>query len=181
VSRIISVLTLLLLSFSSVADDAPVDKPFSLGAGFYRSILASDDFIDEVEFTGVAFSFGYAFTDQLAFRGTYFALEEVDFSELESKGFDLNLYLGTGLASQGVKAYVGGGLYKDKFSIGSNSESFSGLQLSGGVGYNWESISIDFILNIRETSDYEDFFNEGLPFDVDISAVSGALLLSLRF
>jgi len=181
VKHILSILIFSLFSFNAAAEDIPVDKPFSLGTGFYRSILDSDDFIDEIEFTGIAFSFGYAFTDQFAFRGTYFSLEEVDFSELESKGFDLNLYLGTGLASQGVKAYVGGGLYKDEFSIGSDSDSFSGLQLSGGVGYNWESISIDFILNIRETSDYEDSINEDLSFDIDITAVSGSLLLSLRF
>ena len=175
-----------LLSFSSyvAANDSAnnstaVEKPLSVGIGTYASILDFDDsFISDLEFSGIAITVGYAFSDQFMLRGTYFSLEEDDFSEIESSGIDLLAYLGTGLTGHGFKAYIGGGVFKDEIEIsGLGSESFSGLQLSGGIGYNWDAVSLDLVLAIRDPSDYEDDLNGS----VDITAVSSSLLLSARF
>jgi len=158
-------------------------KPFTIGIGTYATTIAYDNsLLKDDELSGFSLSFGYAVFDQFALRGSYFSLEHDDLSDLESKGIDLLGYLGTGLATHGFKAFIGGGFFSDKWQLGSVSETFNGLQLSGGIGYNWDSVSLDFILGIRDASDYEDLVNQAFPFNpVSAVAVSGSLLLSYRF
>lgn len=181
--QIFSLLLLLSLSVSANAGSENATlKPFSIGVGTYRSVIAYDNaFAEDDELTGISFSFGYAVSDQIAFRGTYFSLEHDDFSDLESTGYDLLAHFGTGLATQGFKAYIGGGFFSDKWELASFSETFSGLQLNGGIGYNWESVSLDFILGIRDASDYEEFINQNTTLNVSAAAITGSLLLSYRF
>lgn len=159
-----------------------VEKPFSVGFGIYNSVISVDDpFYEDDELSGYAFSFGYAFTDQFALRATFFSLEHDDFSAIDSNGYDIVGYLGTGLASYGFKGYIGGGLFKDKWEIGGFSTTFDGLQLNGGLGYNWESVSLDLILGIRDADDYEDIINDAFGDNVSATAISTMILLSARF
>ena len=177
----LSILLFLIVSFTANADNTFV-KPFSLGLGLYQSVISVDDarYADD-ELSGLGFSLGYSISDQFALRGTYYSLEHDDFSEVDSSGYDLVGYLGTGLATYGFKAYIGGGLFKDKWQVAGFSESFSGLQMSGGLGYNWDSVSLDFNLSLRDAGDYEDFVNDILGDNIRASAVSGMLLMSARF
>ena len=171
----------LFLSFNIHADEY-IDKPFSLGVGIYRSVVAVDEpFYENDELSGIGFSLGYAISNEFALRGTFFSLEHDDFSALDSTGYDITGHVGINLASYGFKAYIGGGIFKDKWQVTGFSKSFSGLQLNGGLGYNWESVSLDFILGIRDAGDYEDFVNEVFGDNVSASAVTGMLLLSARF
>ncbi|MBT8118201.1 MAG: hypothetical protein KJN89_00675 [Gammaproteobacteria bacterium] len=181
VSAFLLFISLLLNAYLVNAADAV--KPFTIGIGTYASTIAYDNsLVKDDDFSGFALSLGYAVSDQFGFRGNYFSLEQDDSSDLESKGIDLLGYLGVGLATHGFKAYVGGGFFSDKWELGPVSETFSGLQLSGGIGYNWDSVSLDFLLNIRDASDYEDFVNRSFPFNpVSAAAVSGSLLISYRF
>ena len=177
---------LLLISLSlsaNIAGAAEAVKPFTIGIGTYASTIACDSsLLKDDGLSGLSLSLGYAVSDQFAFRGSYFSLEHDDLSDLESKGLDLLGYLGTGLATHGFKACIGGGFFSDKWQLGPASEAFDGLQLSGGIGYNWDSVSLDFILGIRDASDYEDLVNRAFPFNpVSAVAVSGSLLLSYRF
>lgn len=178
------VLSLLFLSsnaFSATGSD--LSRPFSIGVGTYASIIAYDEStLKDDEFSGLALSFTYAFSDQFAARATLFSLEHDDISNLDSKGYDILGYFGTGLATLGFKAYVGGGIFRDKWESGSYSKTFNGLQLSGGIGYNWDVVSLDFVLGLRGANDYEDAINN-TPFysDVSAAAVSSSLLLSVRF
>lgn len=175
-------LALFFLSNSAFADSINSGaKPFSIGIATYATTIAYDNSLyDDDEFSGMALSFAYAFNDSLAFRGTFFSLEHDDFSDLESSGYDLLLHFGTGLATTGLKAYIGGGLFKDQWELYSLEETFNGFQLSGGVGYNWEPVSLDFVLGIRDASDYENFVNG--PFtNTSAAAVSASLILSVRF
>lgn len=160
-----------------------VEKPFSLGLGTYSSVIDFDALgAAKDEFSGAAFTFGYTVSDSFLLRATYFSLEHDDLSAIESTGFDFLAYLGTGLAKQGFKAYIGGGFFKDEWEVFGFSETFNGLQLSGGIGYNWESVSLDFILGIRDPSDYEDFVNNIPPVtNYTATAISTSLLLSFRF
>ena len=108
-------------------------------------------------------------------------MEHDTVSAIDSTGYDLLAYYGTGLASQGFKAYIGGGLFKDTWEAIGFNKSFSGLQLGGGLGYNWDSISLELVLNIRDSSDYEDFVNNiPPPTSFTATAVSGSMLLSYR-
>ena len=181
--RYAALLIFLLSSFNTTAASAgEAEKPFSIGIGTYRTVIAYDNSLyDDQELSGFSLSFAYAVSDMLALRGTWFSLEHDDFSDIESTGYDLLAHLGTGLATHGFKAYIGAGLFSDKWESGAVSKTFDGLQLSGGIGYNWDSVSLDFILGIRDASDYEAFVNQGIFTDVSAAVVSGSLLLSYRF
>ena len=176
-------LALLFVSFNAhSASDGTVMKPFSIGLGTYRSVIAYDSTVaGDDELSGGSLSFSYAISNQFAVRASYFSLEHDDSAALESTGYDLLAYIGSNLAAPGFKAYIGGGLFSDKWELGSFSETFGGLQLSGGLGYNWDSVALDFILGIRDASDYEDFVNGASSFAVSATAITGSLLLSYRF
>ena len=167
----------LLISTSLHAQDG-LPKHWQVGLGIYNSAISYNDTSDD-EFSGGAISASYAATDNFAFRGTIFSLEHDDFSEVDSSGYDLVVYGGTGLLTQGFKIYGGGGLYKDTWEAPGFEESFSGFQLNGGLGYNWDVVAIDFVIGIRSISDYDDFANQfGLTAD---TAVSSNLSVSFRF
>ncbi len=176
-------LTLSLISFNAFsASNGETMKPFSIGLGTYRTVIAYDDSrAGDDKLSGGSLSFGYAVSDQFALRATYFSLEHDDSSALESTGYDLLAYLGTSLSTPGFKAYIGGGYFSDEWKLASFSKKFSGLQLSGGIGYNWDAIALDFILGVRDSSDYEDFVNDNSLFQVSATTVTSSLQLSFRF
>lgn len=174
-----------LLPFTVQAEDTtPQEKKFFVGLGTYGLILDSDvsGYKDD-EFYGFAISAGYAFTDHFAVKGAYYSLEHDDFSDLEAKGIDLAVLAGTGLATEGFKIYGGLGFFSEKWELSGSSfdEKFSGAQLVGGLGYNWEVISIDLSIGIRDSSDYEDFIEDSININTDVTAVSAALTVSARF
>lgn len=178
-----SFLLLFLLSFGVYADTSvAVEKPFSLGAGVYRNVIVFDESsVGDDELTGMALTFAYAVSDNFALRGTYFSLEHDDFSDIESTGLDLLAYFGTGLATQGFKVYGGGGFFKDKWELGPFSKTFDGLQLNAGLGYNWNAVSLDLVVGLRDSGDYEEFVDSELAINSSATAVSSSLLLAFRF
>ena len=175
--RIFIAITTLLLSTSLQAQQG-APKHWQVGLGIYNSTVSYDNVSDD-DFSGGAISASYAATDNVVFRGTIFSLEHDDFSDIESSGYDLVVYGGTGLLTQGFKIYGGGGLFKDTVEVSGFVESFSGLQLGGGLVYNWDVVAIVFVIGIRDASDYEDFFSQiGVIVD---TTVSSNLSLSVRF
>lgn len=175
--NILATIATLLISTSLHAQDG-VPKHWQVGLGIYSSAVSYNNTSDD-EFSGGAIAVTYAMSDNVAFRGTIFSLEHDDFSELESSGYDLVVYGGTGLLTQGFKIYGGGGLFKDTWEVFGLEEDFSGLQLSGGLGYNWDVVAIDFVIGIRSVSDYDDLANDfGSTAD---AAVSSNLSVSIRF
>jgi hypothetical protein len=177
-----SAVSLLTFSISAAAESNQKVKLWNVGVGTYATTVNIDgDYSDEdIEFDGLNISASYAFSDKMAIRANYFSLEDTDFSELESSGFDLLAYYGTGLATRGFKAYIGGGFFNDTWSGNYEDEKFSGIQLSGGIGYNWDVVSLELMFGVRSASDYADFVakNGG---EGDIIAVSSSLILSARF
>jgi hypothetical protein len=172
-----------LLAFSiSAAESNQKIKLWNVGVGTYSTTVSIDnDYSDEdIEFDGLNISASYAFSDKMAMRVNYFSLENTDFSEVEASGIDLLAYYGTGLATRGFKAYIGGGFFNDTWSGNYEDETFSGIQLSGGFGYNWDVVSLELIVGIRAAGDYADFI-EDAGGQGDVIAVSSSLLLSARF
>lgn len=171
--QIASVFIISLISLNTHAEGD--EKKFNIGIGTYALTISYPSFIDD-EFSGLGLAASYAFTDRFAIRGEYYSLEHDQLSALEVSGTDLVVYFGTGLATQGFKAYIGGGLFNETWEISGFEEDFSGLQINGGFGYNWNVIALDLVLGIRDPSDYEDFLSTP-----DVTAVSGSLILSARF
>ncbi|MBL4765739.1 MAG: hypothetical protein JKX67_10770 [Colwellia sp.] len=153
-------------------------KHWSIGVGSYAfSVVNSDNSDADVDFDGFNLVAGYAFNNHLQVRGSYFSLENDDYSAVESKGVDLMIYGGTGLAESGFRGYGGVGFFSDEWSFSSKDESFSGIQLGGGLGYNWGPVALDFVLTARQADKYEDFmFASGTYF-----AMSGNLSISYLF
>jgi len=176
------------LSLSAFADDStvntstPSQKNWNIGLGSYASTISVDGSYsnEDIEFSGLNFTGSYAFSDNFAVRASYFSLENDDYSSFDSKGFDVVAYYGTGLATNGFKAYVGGGLYTDTWSDQNEEEDFSGFQINGGIGYSWSPIALDLVLGIRSAGDYADLIEEAGG-EGDVVAVSASLLVSARF
>jgi hypothetical protein len=167
-----------LLISTSLHSQEGVPKHWQVGFGLYRSAVAYNNVSDD-EFSGGAVSASYAVNDNVAFRGTLFSLEHDDFSEIDSSGYDLVIYGGTGLLTNGFKIYGGGGLFKETWEVSGLEESFNGFQLNGGLGYNWDVVAIDLVIGIRSVSDYDDLANQ-FGSSVD-AAVSSNLSIALRF
>ena len=170
-----------LMSLNVYAEDQ--EKKFNIGIGTYALVIAYDNSLagNDDELGGFGLSALYAFTDQFAIRGEYYSLEHDDLSSLDVTGIDLVAYFGTGLATHGFKMYIGGGLFSETWELSGHEEDFSGIQLNGGIGYNWDVVALDFVLGIRDPSDYEEFILRVSSISTDAVAVSGSLLLSARF
>lgn len=157
-------------------------KNFSIGFGTYALVVAynNDNYVND-ELAGLSVSASYAFSDNVGMRGTYYSLDHNDIAALDDSGYDFIAYIGDGLQSRGFKVYVGGGIFNESWEIGDNSESFRGLQISGGLGYNWDSVALDFVLSLREPGDYEDVIFNNIGDSVNAAAASGGLIISARF
>jgi hypothetical protein len=172
------------LIFSNIthADDNAIQADqlnhWSVGVGSYAFTLSNDSNSNgDFDFSGLNFSAGYAFNNHFQIRATYFSLENDELSSFESTGFDLMAYGGVGLAEPGFRGYGGAGFFSDEWSLSSDTESFSGIQFGGGLGYNWGPAALDFVLTLRQADKYEDFmYVSGTYF-----AMSGNLNISYLF
>lgn len=151
--------TLLLCAETIAQEDSPQsEKHWSVGVGSYAFVVSNDnDNIDSADFGGYSFSGAYAFNNHFQVRATYFSLENEDFNDFDSSGFDLMGYGGMGLSEKGFRAYGGAGMFSDTWDYAGQDDSFSGFQLGGGIGYNWGQVALDFVINLREAEEYEDF------------------------
>jgi hypothetical protein len=183
VKRILLVLSLFFVWATVSADEIKKpEKPYSVSIGPYAERFSSSPSNGDIDLSGYSLALGQVFLDNFGARITFYSLDRDDLSSWEGDGWDVAMHWGTGLASQGFKAYIGGGFFKDNLDIsGTGSFSFDGLQINGGIGYNWNHIALDFILSVRDPDDYEKFAREELLNDVSIDAYSGSLLLSYRF
>lgn len=180
--HVLVILAFLITLTSLNAKAEGIDKKFNVGIGTYALRVAYDTpYVLDDDLGGIGVSLLYAVSDQFALRGEYYTLDHDDVSGLDDTGIDLVAYFGTGLATHGFKAYIGGGLFNETWELSGYDESFSGLQINGGIGYNWDVVALDFVLGIRDPNDYEDFIQRSLFINVDAAAVSGSLILSARF
>lgn len=164
------------------AEDIELGKKTSIGIADYAVRLAfSNPYLADDNFSGIGIFVTHAFSDNFALRGGYYFLDHDITADFDMVGLDLLAYYGTGLATDGFKAYIGGGLFSETLSQGIDSENFSGIQFNGGIGYNWEHVTLDLSVGIRDASDYEDHIYTVQGVDTGVQAVSGAFMLSVRF
>jgi hypothetical protein len=155
-------------------------KNWSVGAGFQTLSVSNDD--KDLDFAGSVFTAQYAFSNNGAVRASIYTLENDDLSELTSDSYDVTFYYGTGLLDEGLKAYIGVGFFADSWELDSFSDEqrFSGLVFSGGLGYSWEYVAVDFIIDARAADEYADFIEEAGGSGT-ITAITTSLVLSARF
>lgn len=163
------------------AEEAESEKHFSIGIASFATAVNVDTYYgsEKEDFSGFALFGTGAVNDNVGFRLTYAKQSHTDESDLKLDALEGSIIAGTGLATTGFKAYGSLGFYSETLKVNGLSEEadFSGLMLGGGIGYNWEPISLEFWINFRDSSDYEDFGGG----NVDVVAASGGLGLSARF
>lgn len=156
-------------------------KRFSVGIASFATAVSYDTYYgtEDERFGGFALFGTAAVNDNVAFRLTYANQSYEDDSNLDLVAVEGSLLAGTGLASTGFKAYGSVGFFSEtlEYSGYSDEYDFSGLMLGGGIGYNWNPVSLEFWIHFRDSSDYEDFAGSG----IDATAASGGLGLSARF
>jgi hypothetical protein len=185
--RLLLILPLLLLwttvSADGIKKPGKLEKPYSVSIGLYAENISASESSADQDFSGYSLAISQAFLDNFGGRITYYSSDNDDLSIFKSEGYDIVLHWGTGLASQGFKAYIGGGYFNNTWEIHEIGlkKSLEGLQINGGVGYNWEHVALDFILAIRDPGDYEKAAFDILGISTSGNVYSGSLLLSYRF
>lgn len=188
VSRVLTgcVLALCLLMTAGNAMAEGNGPKFKLGVGTYGLAIADDSSRYDGEddrFSGGALVGTACFTQHVALRGAFYATEHEDYSAMDMNGVDLQILLGTNFF-QGWNVFGGLGIFSETLEVSSGvggytvtaEKDFSGAELSFGFGYSWPKVALDFVANVRDTSDYEDF--TGVDHDY---AVSSGITLSYIF
>ena len=181
----VAMIAALAVSYTPVFADEPAEeKKFSVGIASFATVIRADTGYGTVsnDFSGFALFGTGAVNDNVGFRLAYADQSHEDDSNIDLTAVEGSLIAGTGLATTGFKAYGSVGFFSEtlkyKYSGYDDEEfDFSGLMLGGGIGYNWNPVSLEFWVNFRDASDYEDFGGGG----VDVIAASGGLGLSARF
>lgn len=162
----------------STEHTAEQPRHWSIGIGSYAFSVANDSSDgSDMDFSGFNITAGYAINNHFQVRGTYFTLDNDENSAVESSGFEMMAYGGVGFAESGFRGYGGVGFFSDEWSFSSESESMSGIQFGGGLGYNWGPVALDFVLTLRQADEYEDFMYETGTY----VAMSGNLSVSYLF
>ena len=125
------------------------ERNWSVGIGSYAFVVVDDqdNNDDDINFSGFNLAAAYAFNNHFQVRATYFSLENNDYNNVDSEGYDLMAYGGVGFSQKGFRGYGGAGFFSDKWSFDNQNDTFSGFQLGGGLGYNWGPVGFLFILN----------------------------------
>lgn len=133
-------------------------KNHSIGLTSSATTISVDGYEDD-GLSGLGLTYTGTFSDsgarQWAGRVTYASQEHDDLSALKSAALDANILWGGNINQVGFKWYVGGGLFNEKWSLGSSSLTHNGMQLGGGIGYNWRPVSLDFWINLRNGGAYD--------------------------
>lgn len=159
---------------------AQAQNPNEVFIGTYGLTVSYDSTFVDDEFSGFQFGYSRDFNRNFGFRGSYYSLDDDDVAGLDVTGLDLSLV--GGLLGPGFNLFGGLGLFSEEWEgTSGSSEDFSGLQLVGGIGYNWEQVGLDLVLGIRDPSDYEESVNSAWGTNVEATAVSASLNIGFRF
>jgi hypothetical protein len=116
---------------------------------------------EEDEFSGFMIGYQRNITKNIAIRGCYFSDEHDNVSEIEASGIEAQILFGNNFINNGFYAYGGLGYFNEEWEYSGIDIDldFKGILLSLGLGYKWDQVVLDFIINVRDPSDYEDQLN----------------------
>lgn len=140
------------------------------------TVVSYENTWGNTEFSGLGISFFTTLHDndskQWAARATYAYMKYNNSSAISLHASDFSVVWGSNLNRIGFKWGVGGGLFNERLTSFRSNETFNGVQLTGGLGYNWENVSLAFWMNLRPASAYPGYVN---------AAANGGLELGYRF
>lgn len=129
--------------------------------------------------SGLGLSYTLVFSDsghrQWASRFTYASHESCCYRGVSVTALDASVLWGRNLNRQGFKWAAGGGYFYENFSYPNRqpSDVFSGLQLTGALGYNFQPFSLDFWLNFRSGDSYDTGFYYGAESALNVGISAG--------
>ncbi|MCG5530484.1 hypothetical protein LRD18_06305 [Halorhodospira halochloris] len=126
-----------------------------VGGALYGSAIQVSGYSDD-EFSGLALFGTGVINDNAGIRGVLAAQEHNDNSDVDSTILEGTVLFGSGLGTEGFKAYIGPGLFSDSFDYPGGDFDASGLHIMFGLGYNWSGVALDAWWSVRDVSDYED-------------------------
>ncbi|MGM0609349.1 MAG: hypothetical protein ACQESP_13145 [Candidatus Muiribacteriota bacterium] len=179
----------IMLSFISNAwcKDEP-EKFNHVMIGSHASVINNNaEGMEDDELSGFILSYQRNINKNVAFRGGYFADEHDDFSFIETRGVEAQMLISNDFTSKGFFYFGGAGLFSESWEYSGKDIDFdfSGYLLSLGIGYKWDHVVLDFIINYKDPGDYEDKINEfaGAFYQesIDVVALSGGLSIGVRF
>ncbi|MBU2887488.1 hypothetical protein KO507_17115 [Gilvimarinus agarilyticus] len=160
-------------------------KHFSVGVASYATAIGySDNRGDDTDgFGGLSLIATGAINDHVAFRVIYGSQEDTDDSDYSIDVREGAVLLGTGLSTQGFRAYGAIGLFSETHEYHAYrshyEEDFSCSTIGGGLGYNWGFVTLEFWMSVRDAGDYEEkYYTRNVD---DVIAMSGGLGVSARF
>ena len=159
-------------------------RPFGIGISSYVLTLDHSEYPTQPDqFTGSAFWFSMAFSNNMAFRFGAYSTKHKDDAAFVASGTDMQLVFGSNMRREGFSAYIGIGLYSEDWMLDEQPiETFSGTGLVLGLGYNWSHVRLEIAGTGRESAEYTDFMRMlGANPNNQVSAASGAFMLSARF
>ena len=172
---VIAAVSAALFSSAAVADTQ--ERKFSVGLTSYATTIDFPQGEDDA--SGIAVTAMGAFNPvglgHIGFIANYAVMEHDTFSMIDITSIDASLIWGRNLTLPGFKFYVGGGFFSEKWKAGNFNQTFSGGQLTGGIGYNFDRVGLDLFVNARSGDSYEVM---GTKAD---SAASAGLSISYRF
>lgn len=129
-------------------------------------------------FAGMQFLTSGNLTDNFQLQGSYYRLLYTDNSDVSVIGTSFKANLGQGFLSQGFKSYFTVGIFSESFDNGSQANRFNGLELGAAIGYNLNSVSLDYGFTVRDSSQYQ---RDTLYGDADVITATGYVTLSAQY
>jgi hypothetical protein len=148
---------------------ASFDHVFYIGS-MAKSWIVEDDFYGDAgqTYTGLNLAYQRNFTKHIALYtalntgristvtqyGTEYDVP-ANYPNVKFMSYELDALLSTN-NYEGWQLYTGLGLFRESYSLNSNSNSFSGTNFILGFGYSWESLQLQLRVAINNSSDYSD-------------------------
>lgn len=171
----IAMISASLTSANAFANDN--ESKFSVGVSSFATSVDIGGGTDDASGLGITATavFNELGKGHLGIMANYAAMEHDQLSNLDVNNLDASIIWGSNLTQYGFKFYVGGGFFNEKWSTTGFSETFSGAQITGGVGYNFERFAVDLSVNARNPGAYDFGGMDGE------AAATAALSISYRF
>jgi len=149
---------------------------FAIGVGSFALNYESDQ--QSADWNGFTLRGTMISSKHFAMRGRIYNTEASGFwgNTQEISGFDFSGLLGTNW-NQGINFFGGFGFYSEDLTDDLQpDDSWSGLMLSIGLGYQWQNASLELSGDLRDPSDPEEYAD-----DSNASYASGSLTIEYIF
>jgi len=129
-------------------------------------------------FAGIQFLAAANLTNKFQMQSGLYRLQYTEDSNSKISGGSFKANFGNGFLSKGFKSYVSVGVFSESIEDGFIDKRISGFELGAAMGYNFNSVSLDYGFTVRDSSDYQ---RDGLYGDAEVISATGFLNLTSKY